>query len=230
MLKPLIALVGAALLVGACSNEPQAVQAPPPPPHAQSASFMVFFDWDRSDVSAVAMNTIRQAADNYRATGQTRITTIGHTDTSGPRAYNMALSLRRANAVKNVLVQQGVPATAIAVVGRGEDEPLVQTGDGVREPQNRRVVIQVGDGTQTSMVGVGVFRDPATYCKALSDKYREYRRAETRPEASAAEYQCQQGKYSEGIPVLEDGLIKDNIPLPAPGYRWPGDSWIQHRV
>jgi OmpA family protein len=228
MLKPLIALVGAALLVGACS-ETQAVQAPPPPP-VQTASFMVFFDWDRSDVSQVAMNTIRQAADNYRATGVTRISTIGHADTSGPRDYNMALSLRRANAVKNALIEQGVPATAIAVSGRGEDEPLVPTGDGVREPQNRRVVIQVGDGTQASMVGVGVFRDPATYCKALSDKYREYRRVEIRPEASAAEYQCQQGKYSEGIPVLEDGLIKDNIPLPAPGYRWPGDSWIQHRV
>jgi len=123
-----------------------------------------------------------------------------------------------------------VPATAIFVTGVGEDDLLVPTGDGVREPQNRRVVIQVGDGRQASMVGVGVFRDPATYCKALSDKYREYRRVEIRPEASAAEYQCQQGKYSEGIPVLEDGLIKDNIPLPAPGYRWPGDSWIQHRV
>jgi len=221
MLKTWLGLIGTALLAAACS-ETQAVQAPPPPPPAQTASFMVFFDWDRSDVSAVAMNTLRQAADNYRATGQTRINAIGHADTSGPRDYNMALSLRRANAVKNALVQQGVPAPAIAVVGRGEDEPLVPTGDGVREPQNRRVVIQVGDGTQTSMVGVGVFRDPATYCKALSDKYRQYRRVEIRPEASAAEYQCQQGKYSEGIPVLEDGLIKDNIPLPAPGYRWPG--------
>ena len=230
MFKPSIVFVGAALLVGACSQT-QAVEAPPPPPPAQSASFMVFFDWDRSDVSSVAMNTIRQAADAYRTTGQSRVTAIGHTDSSGPNSYNMALSLRRANAVKDALVQQGVPAPAISVVGRGEDELLVPTGDGVREPQNRRVVIQVGPpGGQTSQVGIGVFRDAATYCKALSDKYRQYRRVEIRPEASAAEYQCQQGKYSEGIPVLEDGLIKDNIPLPAPGYRWPGDSWIQHRV
>jgi hypothetical protein len=229
MYKPLIAVIGAALLACACS-EPQAVQAPPPPPPAQSTSFMVFFDWDRSDITPQAMTTIGQAADAFRSTGQSRITAVGHTDTSGPRGYNMALSLRRANAVKDGLVQRGVPATAISVTGVGEDDLLVPTGDGVREPQNRRVVIQIGDGRQASMVGVGVFRDPATYCKALSDKYREYRRAETRPEASAAEYQCQQGKYSEGIPVLEDGLIKDNIPLPAPGYRWPGDSWIQHRV
>ena len=53
----------------------------------------------------------------------------------------MALSLRRANAVKNALVGEGVPATEISVVGRGEAQPLVQTADGVREPQNRRVEI-----------------------------------------------------------------------------------------
>ena len=227
MFKPSIAFVGAALMVGACS-EPQAVQAPPPPP-VQSTSFMVFFDWDRSDVSAVAMNTIQQAADAFRSTGQSQIMAIGHTDTSGPRDYNLALSLRRANAVKDVLVQDGVPATAISVVGRGEDDLMVQTPDGVREPQNRRVVIQLGPG-QMSQVGVGVFRDEATYCKALSDKYRQYRRGEIRPAASAAMYQCEQGRYSEAIPVLEDGLIMDNIPLPMPGYRWPGESWIQHRV
>jgi hypothetical protein len=228
MLKPLIALVGAALLVGACS-ETQAVQAPPPPPPAQTTSFMVFFDWDRSDLSPVAANTITQAVNAYRSTGQSQITATGYTDTSGPRDYNMALSLRRANSVKNALVQQGVPATAISVVGRGEDDLLVPTPDGVREPQNRRVVIQLGGG-QVSQVGVGVFRDPASYCKALSDKYREYRRGETRPDASAAMYQCDQGRYSEAIPVLEDGLIMDKIPLPSPGYRWPGDSYIQHRV
>ena len=69
------------------------------------------------------------------------MTATGHTDKSGPDDYNMALSLRRANTVKNALVSEGVPATAIAVVGRGETQPLVQTADGVREPQNRRVEI-----------------------------------------------------------------------------------------
>jgi outer membrane protein OmpA-like peptidoglycan-associated protein len=55
----------------------------------------------------------------------------------------MALSLRRANTVKDALVREGVPATAIAVIGRGESQLLVQTGDGVREPQNRRVEIVI---------------------------------------------------------------------------------------
>jgi outer membrane protein OmpA-like peptidoglycan-associated protein len=124
-------------------NQPQVVAPPPAPPPAAAPSFMVFFDWDRSNLSQQALNTIRQAAGAYKTKGSARITATGHTDTSGPEAYNMALSLRRANTVKDALVREGVPATAIAVVGRGESQPLVQTGDGVREPQNRRVEIVI---------------------------------------------------------------------------------------
>ena len=93
--------------------------------------------------SEQALNTIRQAAGAYKTKGSARITATGHTDTSGPEAYNMALSLRRANTVKDALVREGVPATAIAVIGRGEQGLLVQTADGVREPQNRRVEIVI---------------------------------------------------------------------------------------
>jgi len=116
---------------------------PPPPPVVTPPSFMVFFDWDRSNLSAQALATIQQAANAFKAKGSARITATGHTDTSGPEAYNMALSLRRANAAKDALVREGVPATAIAVVGRGEQGLLVPTPDGVREPQNRRVEIVI---------------------------------------------------------------------------------------
>jgi outer membrane protein OmpA-like peptidoglycan-associated protein len=119
---------------------------PPPPPPAPAVappSFMVFFDWDRSNLSQQALATIKQAADAFKTKGSARITATGHTDTSGPEAYNMALSLRRANAVKDALVREGVPAASITVIGRGESNPLVPTGDGVREPQNRRVEIVV---------------------------------------------------------------------------------------
>ncbi|SEP33761.1 OmpA family protein [Rhodospirillales bacterium URHD0017] len=124
----------------------QPEMAPPPPPPAASVappSFMVFFDWDRSNLSQQALTTIGQAAAAFKTKGNARITATGHTDTSGPESYNMALSLRRANAVKDALVRNGVPAQAIAVIGRGEQGLLVQTGDGVREPQNRRVEIVV---------------------------------------------------------------------------------------
>jgi len=120
---------------------PPSEAAPPPPPPVASTSFMVFFDWDRSNLSAQALNTIKQAANAYKTKGSARLTATGHTDKSGPEGYNMALSLRRANAVKDALVREGVPATAITVVGRGETQPLVPTADGVREPQNRRVEI-----------------------------------------------------------------------------------------
>jgi opacity protein-like surface antigen len=123
------------------------VSPPPPPPPAPPMvappSFMVFFDWDRANLSAQALTTIKQAAGAYKQKGNARITATGHTDTSGTEAYNMALSLRRANAVKDALVREGVPATAIAVVGRGEQGLLVQTGPNVREPQNRRVEIVI---------------------------------------------------------------------------------------
>jgi outer membrane protein OmpA-like peptidoglycan-associated protein len=119
-----------------------AVAAPAAPqPAAQATSYLVFFDWDRADLSVQALQTIRQAADAYRTKGSARITASGHSDRSGPENYNMALSRRRASAVKDALVRDGVPANAIAVVGRGEAQPMVPTADGVREPQNRRVEI-----------------------------------------------------------------------------------------
>ena len=131
-------MLGLTLKFGAPDAAP-----PPPPPPVSPPSFMVFFDWDRSNLSAQALNTIKQAAAAYKSKGSARVTATGHTDKSGPEAYNMALSLRRANAVKDALVREGVPATAISVVGRGESMPLVQTADGVREPQNRRVEIVI---------------------------------------------------------------------------------------
>jgi OOP family OmpA-OmpF porin len=124
-------------------GSPMVAAAPPPPPPQSAPSYMVFFDWDRSNLSDQALATISQAANAYKTKGNARITATGHTDTSGPEAYNMALSLRRANTVKDALVRNGVPATAIAVIGRGEQGLLVQTADGVREPQNRRVEIVI---------------------------------------------------------------------------------------
>jgi hypothetical protein len=111
-----------------------------------------------------------------------------------------------------------VPATAISVNGRGEEGLLVQTGDNVREPQNRRVEISVGGQATVSTV----FSDPRSYCKALSDKWRQYRTSVIGTPEAAAMAKCEAGDYAGGIPTLEDALISAKIPLPAPGYRWPG--------
>ncbi|MFN4017024.1 MAG: OmpA family protein [Reyranella sp.] len=214
MLKKLLVVAAATFLLGACASEPP----PPPPPPVQAQTFMVFFDWDRSNLTAQAVETVRQAAQAYKTRGSANIVATGHTDTSGSPQYNMALSLRRANSVKDQLVRDGVPATAITVNGRGEEGLLVQTGPNVREPQNRRVEIVVGGQTTVSTV----FSDPRSYCKALSDKWRQYRTSVIEEREAAAIAKCEAGDYAAGIPVLEDALIGAKIPLPAPGYRWPG--------
>jgi len=118
--------------------------APPPPPPAAPAttpSFMVFFDWDRSDLSQQALQTLQQVSAAYKQRGSARVVATGHADRSGPDDYNMALSLRRANAVKAALVRDGVPVSAIDESWHGKENPRVPTADGVREPQNRRVEI-----------------------------------------------------------------------------------------
>jgi hypothetical protein len=208
VLRKLSFIVAAALLVSACEQQ-QAVTAPPPPPPPAPKSFMVFFDWDKSALSAQAMSTIKQAADTFKSTGTARITATGHTDTSGTPQYNMALSLRRAEAVKGALVKEGIPATAIAVVGRGEANLLVPTPDGVREPQNRRVEI-VGAVATAAMP----YNEQA-YCKALSVKYREYARASVVDnDAALAMSRCDTGEAALGIPVLEQRLNDGKVPLP----------------
>ena len=104
-------------------------------------SFIVFFDFDKSDLTSIAQDTIRKAAAAYKTKGGAQIKASGHTDRAGAEPYNMALSLRRANAVRDMLVREGVAASDISVVALGESQPMVPTADGVREAQNRRVEI-----------------------------------------------------------------------------------------
>ena len=161
MLKKLLGLVAAAYLLGACASEPPPPPPPPPAPPPPQA-FMVFFDWDSTRLSPASLNVLEQAGDAFKAKQAARVTATGHTDTTGTEAYNMALSLRRANAVKDALVKLGVPAAAITTVGRGEAGLLVQTGDGVREPQNRRVEITI-----PQMASAPPMNDQA-YCAQLA--------------------------------------------------------------
>ncbi|MBV9200570.1 MAG: OmpA family protein [Alphaproteobacteria bacterium] len=118
---------------------PAAVEAPTPAPPPQV--FLVFFDWDRADITPAGMDVIRLAANAYRAGGSVRLQVTGYTDLSGSAGYNQRLSVRRANNVANALTNLGVPRSDMAVAGRGENDPRVPTPPGVREPQNRRVEI-----------------------------------------------------------------------------------------
>jgi outer membrane protein OmpA-like peptidoglycan-associated protein len=104
--------------------------------------FLVFFDWNKADVTPEAAKILQSVVTTAKKKGDTRVVATGFTDTSGPADYNMLLSVRRAEAVKAVLVRDGIPAAKITTIGRGQEDPLVPTPDGVREPQNRRVQIQ----------------------------------------------------------------------------------------
>jgi len=120
---------------------------PPPPPPPQPAptarQFVVYFDWDRSDLTAEASSVVTQAA-NYAKSGRpTRILVVGHADTSGSAAYNVGLSNRRARTVADALVAQGVNGGVISLDGKGETQLARPTADGVREPLNRRATIDI---------------------------------------------------------------------------------------
>ena len=71
------------------------------------------------------------------------IEVIGHTDRSGDDEFNMALSRRRAERVRDLLVAAGIAPAAIRVAFHGEGNPLIQTSDNVHEPLNRRVEVIV---------------------------------------------------------------------------------------
>jgi hypothetical protein len=86
---------------------------------------------------------VAQAAEDYQRSGQAQVSVIGHTDTSGSPQYNQELSERRAAAVERELVRLGVPATSITTIAQGQEDLLVPTADGVREPRNRRVEIVI---------------------------------------------------------------------------------------
>ena len=122
--------------------------APPPAPapkQVQAApipkNFMIFFDFDKSDLTPAAQSILTQAADAYKKQNSTGVDLTGYTDTVGTVPYNQKLSERRAESAKKFLITQGVPADKIATHGKGKTDLLVATKDGVREAQNRRVQI-----------------------------------------------------------------------------------------
>jgi outer membrane protein OmpA-like peptidoglycan-associated protein len=134
-------LVGVRYNFGVAPTVVQTTAAVVAPAPAPARSYLVFFDWDKADLTARAQQIIAEAAQNSTRVASTRIDVAGHADKSGTPAYNQGLSLRRANNVAAELVRLGVPRTAISISAFGDTKPLVPTAAGVREPQNRRVEI-----------------------------------------------------------------------------------------
>lgn len=128
----------------AYSPPPPAAEPPPPPAApAQPRQFLVFFGFDKSNLTDEAQRVVADAAAAAKQYGSASIRVVGHADSAGSTGYNQQLSERRASAVRAGLVAQGIEAGKITASGRGETELLVKTDDGVKEPQNRRSSIDL---------------------------------------------------------------------------------------
>ena len=122
---------------------PPAPPPPPPPPAAPPPQFIVFFGLDSAALIPEAQRVIADAAQAAKDFGAAALSIVGHTDSSGAPAYNQRLSEKRAAAVREALIQFGIPADKISASGQGESDLIVRTGDGVKEPQNRRATINL---------------------------------------------------------------------------------------
>jgi peptidoglycan-associated lipoprotein len=158
----IIGVLVAFLLLAACSSPP-----PPPPPGPPgppggaggigsqnivpgsqqdleaSAGDRVFFAFDRSDVTPESQQILARQADWLRRYPNVTVTIEGHCDERGTREYNLALGERRAQAVKNVLVASGIPASRISTISYGKERPIVVGSNEEAWAQNRVAITTV---------------------------------------------------------------------------------------
>jgi outer membrane protein OmpA-like peptidoglycan-associated protein len=110
---------------------------------ARPFTYTLFFVTATTQLTAQSTASLTEVKQKIASFPAAQVTVIGHTDRVGGDGDNDALSLKRAMAIREVLVQIGIPRAAIEVVGRGEREPIVRTADGVSEEKNRRVEIKL---------------------------------------------------------------------------------------
>jgi outer membrane protein OmpA-like peptidoglycan-associated protein len=154
--------IGALALVGVvtagCCSEPQAASPSPqlarpevaaPTPHRAISKapppkrLVIFFGFAKTNLTTEGRRVLADAVRAGKQEGYDQVTITGNTDTVGSEPYNFELSVRRAQVVRDEMVGQGVNGWWISFEGRGARNLLVQTAPGVREPQNRRVIIDL---------------------------------------------------------------------------------------
>jgi OOP family OmpA-OmpF porin len=125
----------------AALNELEAKPAAPAAATVAPSTYLVLFDFDKSNINPAAQSVVSQVVADYNANKATAISVTGHTDRAGTADYNMKLSERRADSVRAALIAAGIPAESITTAWKGESEPAVPTADGVKEQANRRAEI-----------------------------------------------------------------------------------------
>ncbi len=131
--------------VQAALEEPEpAVEEPPPPPPPEppARDYLVFFDFDKTDIRAHDATILDRVVQAMSELESRSVTLTGHTDRAGPAEYNQGLSDRRAFAVRDYLMSKGI-TSGISTSGKGETDPRIPTPDDWREAENRRVEIRI---------------------------------------------------------------------------------------
>jgi outer membrane protein OmpA-like peptidoglycan-associated protein len=116
-----------------------ALAALPPAPK----QFVLQFKFESDTLTDESNALIPAILEAVKALPVPEVVIIGHTDTMGDKKSNLALGLRRAMRVRNILVDAGLPAATVDVTSHGEADLLVKTRDNTPEPRNRRVGITV---------------------------------------------------------------------------------------
>ena len=102
---------------------------------------MLYFDFDKFNVSQVSKDKIEIFLESYGSMINEYLI-VGHTDTKGTKDYNLTLSIKRANVVKDILIDYGIKESNIKILGKGEESLAVYTQDNIKQPANRRVEIK----------------------------------------------------------------------------------------
>jgi OmpA-OmpF porin, OOP family len=131
-----------AAVPAAVVQEPAPVAAPAAPTKVTFEAEAIF-DFDKSTIKPQGKSQLDALLSKLKTLNWTAMTVVGHTDSTGPAAYNQGLSERRADSVKSYLVGQGLPAAAIQASGQGESAPVADNATAAGRAQNRRVEVEV---------------------------------------------------------------------------------------
>ena len=110
-----------------------------PKQHVMEEIFEIRFDFNKAEIKPEYADVIRKLATTCQSNKNIKVSVVGHTDTMGASGYNYALGGARAESVQKMLIKYGIPASQIVTVSAGEKDNKVSTGDGVANPDNRRV-------------------------------------------------------------------------------------------
>ncbi len=103
---------------------------------------IIYFDFDEFNLSKISLNTLKTFI-NKNKKDLSNYIVFGHTDTKGSDEYNLRLSIKRAEAIKQILVSLGIDGNKISVLGKGEKDLAIKTPDNTKHPTNRRAEVKI---------------------------------------------------------------------------------------